>query len=127
MEYRQYDDGRVSKNFREHELACPCCGKYIHNQRLIFSLEKLRRLAGNVPVTITSGTRCPAYNEIVGGAPASKHLTGEAADVVVRGLHPEEVYTLISKIEPFSHGGVGTYSSFTHLDVRHGGPARWQG
>ena len=127
MEDRQFDDGWVSRNFREHELACPCCGKYIHNQRLILSLEKLRRLAGNVPVSITSGTRCRDYNDSVGGVDQSRHLTGEAADVVVQGLHPEEIHTLISAIEPFSHGGVGTYSSFTHLDVRYGGPARWHG
>lgn len=122
---REYDDGWVSAHFREHELACPCCGKYIHNLRLIYALEKLRRLCGNRPITVTSGTRCPAWNKAVGGSRKSKHLKGEAADIVVREMHPLEIMVLIPEVAQFDHGGVGVFDHFMHLDVRPNGPARW--
>ena len=124
---RKYDDMWLSRNFREPEFWCPCCGLYRPSTRLILALEKLRRMAGNSPVTITSGTRCVRYNEAVGGVKYSKHLTGEAADVVVRGLHPEEVAILVEEITPFRNGGVGIYETFVHLDVRRDGRARWTG
>ncbi len=124
---RGYDDGWVSKNFREAEFACPCCGKYTHNVRLIMSLEKLRRLCGHRPVRVNSGTRCAEWNKAVGGASGSKHLTGEAADVVVQGIVPEHVAFLCKEVVAFDHGGIGIYDTFTHLDCRHSGPARWNG
>ena len=43
-------------------------------------LDPLRDAWGR-PITITSGYRCPRLNRIVGGAPASLHLTGCAADI----------------------------------------------
>ena len=120
-------DGYVSKHFKERELACPCCGKYLYCLRLLNSLEKLRRLGNGAPITVLSGTRCKDHNEDVGGADASKHLTGEAVDIIVQGLMPLEVAILLQGVEPFSHGGVGQYKYFTHLDVRLEGQARWEG
>lgn len=46
-------------------------------------LEPLRRRFG--VIRITSGYRCPRLNAIVGGAAASQHLKGEAADIHVSG------------------------------------------
>lgn len=40
------------------------------------------RAALAVPLTVTSGLRCPALNERVGGQPRSRHLFGLAVDVV---------------------------------------------
>ena len=125
--YQQYDSLWVSKNFREPELWCPCCGLYIHSLRLLHALEKLRRLCGNAPIHVNSGTRCEAHNKAVGGAMKSKHLLGEAADIVVRGLLPVEVEIFISEIAAFNHGGVGLYDTFLHVDVRKEGSARWHG
>ena len=45
-------------------------------------LEPLRQHVG-VPVIISSGYRCPALNQAVGGVPNSQHLKGEAADIVL--------------------------------------------
>lgn len=122
-------DGWVSKHFRQSELDCPCCGAYKTNSRLLAALEKLRTALGNNPITVTSGLRCPVWNKLKGGVPKSRHLTGEAVDVVVRNRTPEEVADAAEKITAFSHGGIGIYPAdgFTHLDVRYGGPARWQG
>ena len=43
-------------------------------------LEPARQQLG-LPITITSGYRCKALNEKVGGAGYSYHLTGRAADI----------------------------------------------
>lgn len=48
-------------------------------------LDPIRRLWG-APVIVNSGFRCPALNKAVGGAPASSHLRGEAADITT-GSH----------------------------------------
>lgn len=43
-------------------------------------LEPLREFAGQ-PIIISSGYRCPVLNQKVGGAYASQHTLGEAADI----------------------------------------------
>lgn len=129
--YRQKrrDQGWLSEHFRHHEFACSCCGVNAVHMRLIDGLERLRSKCGNAPITVTSGFRCWEWNKTVGGVDKSRHCTGEAADIVVAGLHPLEVAERAGQIEVFSHGGIGTYPDrgFVHLDVRHGGPARWTG
>ena len=45
-------------------------------------LEPLREHFG-IPVIISSGYRCPALNQAVGGVPNSQHLKGEAADIIL--------------------------------------------
>lgn len=44
-------------------------------------LEHVRLLLG-VPVIVSSGYRCRALNEAVGGAANSQHMQGEAADFI---------------------------------------------
>lgn len=46
-------------------------------------LEPLRRQFG--PIVISSGFRSREVNRLVGGAPTSQHLRGEAADIVTYG------------------------------------------
>jgi hypothetical protein len=47
--------------------------------RLAQGLEQVRALLGH-PLAISSAYRCPELNAIIGGAPASQHVLGEAAD-----------------------------------------------
>ena len=43
-------------------------------------LDPIREMWG-APITVNSGYRCPQLNAAVGGAVASQHLRGEAADI----------------------------------------------
>lgn len=89
---------------------------------LLDKLQLLRDLAGK-PVIITSGYRNPAYNLKVGGSPTSRHLRGEAADIQIPGLGPQQVAELAEQV---GFMGIGVYDTFTHVDVR-GVPAKWRG
>lgn len=106
--------GNISLHFSKKEFECPCCSKYIKNNSLVYLLEAIREHFRK-PVYITSGTRCLKHNTEVGGAEDSKHLYGQAADIVVDGIDSEAVYTYANKINKF--GGLGRYDSFTHIDV----------
>jgi zinc D-Ala-D-Ala carboxypeptidase len=50
--------------------------------RLMWKLEALRHALGDIPLTVTSGFRSVPCNNAVGGASNSRHLYGDAADVV---------------------------------------------
>ncbi|BBO66329.1 hypothetical protein DSCA_02590 [Desulfosarcina alkanivorans] len=117
--------GDLSKNFSRHEFACRCCDRAEINQRLVDALQELRDLAG-LPVRVTSGYRCSEHNRAIGGATRSQHLLGTAADIVVIGMTPAEMYRLAEDIEAFHNGGIGVYpdKGFIHVDVRDG-RARW--
>lgn len=118
--------GYLSENFQSKEFACNCCGR-LHDDgvppRLVEHLETIRAHFGGRPVNINSGYRCPAHNQSVGGASASRHMEGDAADLWIDGVAPSDVYayaiTLIG-----DEGGVGKYNTFTHIDIR-GYRARW--
>lgn len=58
-------------------------------------LEHVRILLG-VPVLITSGYRCAALNDAVGGSASSQHMQGEAADFVAPSFgSPYEIVSLL--------------------------------
>lgn len=91
--------------------------------RLAYYLEEVRSQFGNPSITINSGYRPPVINQAVGGASNSQHLYGAAADIVVSGIRPHEVYTRLNRWHG-SKGGLGDSNAFTHIDLR-GYRARW--
>lgn len=118
---------KVSSHFSTEELTCKCgCGLLIVNPILIRLLEGIRAHFGT-PVTVLSGTRCPAHNVAVGGVDDSQHLYGTAADIHIEGYHPQDVADTAAEL---GADGVGVYPNsnppFTHVDVR-GYKANWEG
>lgn len=123
--------------FNREEFACGCgCGYAVVDAKLLETLTTLRYYWA-APITITSGARCLAHNKYVGGsAPkldanhepisgtGSQHLWGKAADFVVKGVSPREVYVLLDKLFE-GWAGLGQYQTFIHFDVR-ATPARWK-
>ena len=87
---------------------------------LIVLVNSVRRYFDRA-VNINSGYRSVAHNKAIGGAKGSRHPMGMAADIDVRGVHPDEVYKYL---EGFAPGGLGHYQTFTHVDV-DGANRRW--
>ena len=86
-------------------------------RRLMWRLEALRAKAGGHPVGINSGFRSVAYNDCIGGARASQHMYGSAADNRVAEVDNRTSREL-AMTSQFS--GIGCYSSLSHnhLDIR---------
>ena len=119
--------GDLTKNFSRNEFKCKC-GKCTNNYidiRLVKGLQALRDLVGK-PIIINSATRCKAHNEAVGGVSNSQHVQGRAADIRVEGMTPEALARRAEQIDVFRDGGIGTYGTFVHVDVR-GHRAWWRG
>jgi hypothetical protein len=85
--------------------------------KLAYYLEDVRSQFGNPSIIINSGYRPSSINKAVGGASNSQHLYGTAADIVVSGIRPHEVYNRLNQTHG-SKGGLGNGSSFTHIDLR---------
>jgi len=121
---------KVSKNFQDTEFACKgkaqgkvCCDSEMKlNQELIEVLQDIRNVYGR-SVKITSSYRCPIHNKRVGGVWTSQHLLGTAADIQVSGIVPYLVAQYFDDKYPDKYG-IGTYNTFTHVDVRSY-KARW--
>lgn len=117
------------KYFTPGEFACKCGGKYCNggvdkvDLHMVKKLDVVREHFGR-PVIITSGVRCVQHNKNVGGVSNSQHLLGKAADFIVSGVSPIEVYNWCDKNLMTGNGGLGKYSNFTHLDNRNY-RARW--
>lgn len=91
--------------------------------RLAEHLEAVRSRFDGAAIIITSAYRPPFVNSAVGGASNSQHLYGTAADIVVSGINPHEVYKRLNTWHG-SKGGLGDSASFTHIDLRNY-RARW--
>lgn len=119
--------GDLSTHFSRREFLCHCgCGFGGRDGdvsiKLVICLEKLRAHFGK-PVTIVSGCRCRNHNRHVGGASASQHCYGTAADLRVEGVSPRAVADYLVQQYP-NKFGIGRYLTWTHFDVRSG-KARW--
>ena len=110
-------------HFKQSEFACKCCGKVIVDERLTRKLDHLRHELGDVPIIITSGYRCPRHNKGCGGANRSYHMKGLAVDIKVEHYSPAEV-ARVAKMVGFT--GIGTYRSWTHVDLRGGDLVCWK-
>ena len=106
----------VSPHFRVFEFAChDGSDEVLIHPALPHLLEAIREACGGKSVHINSGYRTPAYNQGIGGATNSRHKTGQAADIVIRGLSPAQVRKIAKDANP---GGLGGYKTFTHVDVQ---------
>jgi len=67
-------------------------------QLALITLEGIRSICGDEPMTITSGYRCAELNAAVGGVSDSAHLYGCAADFVIPSVgDPTEI---VARLKP---------------------------
>lgn len=115
----------LSENFTVGEFACKDGSELILiSMELVELLQKIRDHF-KAPVTINSAFRNHCYNKKVGGASNSLHLYGAAADIRVKGIAPKDVAAYVETLMP-DKGGIGTYPTFVHVDVRTV-KSRWKG
>lgn len=122
--YKKGSATKLSKNFSVHEFACHgsgCCSLVLIDDKLVEYLQKIRDHFGST-VTISSGYRCATHNAkpTTGGAKTSRHVKGQAADIVVEGVRPAEVARYAESIGVL---GIGLYETakdgnFVHIDTR---------
>lgn len=86
-------------------------------------------------IKLISAYRYPSYNKRVGGVRNSRHLIGEAADILIMDVNMDKKYTEKDKALVYQlldqkvigqKGGIGRYPDrrTIHIDVR-GKKARW--
>ena len=128
IKYSKAKDGnkKLSDNFTVSEFAChDGSDKILIDDELVKLLQKIRNHFGKA-IRINSGYRTFAYNisPQVKGVWNSQHTKGTAADIVVTGVEPRKVAEYAEYLMPTS-GGIGLYTTFTHVDVRSR-RSRWE-
>jgi len=113
---------KLSENFTSGEFMCKCgtCGNNKISVKLIETLQKIRNTFGG-SVNVTSGFRCPSHNATVGGVYNSEHTKGIASDFWIDNVTPLQIKNYLEGAGFI--GGIGTYPTFTHVDV--GANGRW--
>ncbi len=116
---------QISEHFNEDELRCRCgCGRMEFSDQSVSTLEELRQRV-NRPMRITSGYRCPKYNDEVSGTGLTGPHTVTAhynitVDVKVSG---EAAVDLLHEALRLGFTGIGVKQSgphdrrFIHLDL----------
>lgn len=118
-------NGLRCANFRVREFACKDGTDPVFiSPELVTVLQNIRNHFGKA-IIINSAYRTPPHNVKEGGVSDSQHLYGIAADIKVSGVTPKEVAAYAETLMP-NKGGIGIYSSFTHIDVRET-KSRWNG
>jgi uncharacterized protein YcbK (DUF882 family) len=125
---------KLTNNFSKSEFECKSGEEMpldvLENVKLLaIQLQKIREYVGK-PIRINSAYRSEAHNEAIGGVKTSQHILGKAADITIDTFTPDEVVSIIENmltnemLGGFYIGGLGSYNTFTHIDIRDK-KARW--
>jgi len=125
---------KLTNNFTKSEFDCKSGEEMplevLENVKLLaIQLQKIRDYVGK-PIRINSAYRSEAHNEAIGGVKTSQHILGKAADITIDTFTPDEVVSIIENmltnemLGGFYIGGLGSYNTFTHVDIRDK-KARW--
>lgn len=124
LESRFFTESEQERLYREFASY----GVLNHIQTLADNLQVLRDWLG-CPISINIALRPKWYELSRGRTGKSKHVLGMAADIVASRYSPEQVNEAIEQLiedGKMLEGGLGSYSTFTHYDIRRT-KARWQG
>ena len=105
--------------FTQDELRCKGTDECNMDEEFMEMLVSLR-YAYDKPMVISSGYRDASYNQVIGGAKNSPHLSGKAVDVLVSG---KDAYELMSLAMEKGFSGIGVSqrgpheSRFIHIDT----------
>lgn len=106
----------AARYFSLREFECRCCRRVKLATRLVLLLDDMRARLGR-PVLITSGYRCLKHNERAGGAKASLHLNGQAADISATASEQAELAG-IARVLGFEEIILGGTKNYLHVGVK---------
>lgn len=118
---------QLTKNFSSSELECRHCNECKMDESFMEWLQALRTVYCK-PITISSGYRCPEYNDRVSSTGLEgPHTTGKAVDIAV---DREEASVLLELAYKLGVKGVGINQKgsnrFLHFDLLdEGRPTIW--
>ncbi len=110
------------KHFKQSEFTCKCgCGLNNIDLKLVKILDEIRDYFGQ-SVTISSGCRCTTHNKKVGGVQGSRHVSGKAADIIVKNVSKDKV---LAKCKEYVASGRARYTytnnsnmgNAVHIDI----------
>lgn len=107
--------------FKKDEFRCKC-GRFCDGfpvqpeKKLLFLADRVRGHFGS-PMIVSSGVRCKQHNANVGGAAASRHMSGKAMDFTVKGKTAAEILAFVQTQSDvrYSYAIDGNY---VHMDVQ---------
>jgi uncharacterized protein YcbK (DUF882 family) len=114
----------MTRNFKKHELSCPCCGECNMDDILLTRLQAFRDILG-IPLTLTSAFRCESHNQSVGGGAKSQHLHGTAVDIRINDKDASVRHKMIQLAYALGFTGIGLGKNHFHLDTRSGTGKSW--
>lgn len=91
---------------------------------LIFYCLQPVRNSIKAPMIITSGFRCEKLNKLVGGAPNSNHLSGCAADFVIKEITPKKIVEIISNSDIAFNELINEHDKWVHISYLKRGNKR---
>ena len=124
--YSLKKDGEIklTENFLVREFKCnDGSDSIIIDSELPKVLQKIRDHFKK-PVIINSAYRTEKYNKSIGGVSGSHHVKGNAADIAISGINPNDIAEFCEHIMK-GYGGIGLYKDFVHIDVRKN-KSRWK-
>ena len=105
--------------FRPEEFACKCgkCGGWPGevSRVLLCTADRVREHFDS-PAVVSSGLRCPEHNTAVGGAAASRHMTGRAMDFRIAGKNAGQVLAFV-QAQPEIRYAYAIDGQYVHMDV----------
>lgn len=113
----------MTPNFTNEELTCKCGCGLLPQQDFMDKVQILRDIL-HFGLPVTSGARCPTYNNQVSSTGfTGPHTTGRAIDIAVRG---NQAYELVIAAMQIGFTGIGVQQKgnarFIHLDDLQNGP-----
>ena len=85
--------------------------------RLAIFLEQVKTLLGGKPIMVNSAFRSKQVNDAVGSKDSSAHRFGNAADLRVPGLTPDEVVKLVIASDLQYDQVIREFDRWTHIAI----------
>lgn len=115
------------RHFKIEEFDCKCCGKNEMQDNFIDKLDALREFC-QFPLIVSSGYRCPTYNDRISTTGLhGPHTTGRAVDFAIAGSKAHRLLMQAFRLNGFSGIGINQkgLGRFIHLDDLQNGQRPW--